>query len=186
MAEFLIRIPDIEKGRTEHTFPVRAAWLLGQVENTDLSADASREDGALEVSTHFSGTDILVRGQVRAHLIAECARCLGEVLLEIEVPITALLTHRDPDAPPVEDQEITPEDIEKEYYSGDEVVLDELVRETLILEVPMQPHCDDPACKARWEGDRYRGEGAAPEEEAEPEIDPRLAPLQAFLGKLKS
>jgi uncharacterized protein len=67
------------------------------------------------------------------------------------------------------------EDVPREEFSGNEIPLDELVREHIVLELPMQPLCGD-ACPGipipahvRPPADVFAEPGA---------VDPRLAPLQ--------
>src|SRR4030065_464925 len=43
--------------------------------------------------------------------------------------------------PEADELELTPEDLDREFFTGDRIVLDDLVREQLILEAPMQPLC---------------------------------------------
>ena len=77
--------------------------------------------------------------------------------------------------------EYTLEDAEADTlpYDGETVVLDDLVRDEVLLGVPMIPLCSDdcPGMSPAPETD-----AKAPSEKKE--IDPRLAPLQAFRGKL--
>jgi len=66
-------------------------------------------------------------------------------------------------------------------YSGDDVVLDDFVREAILLELPMFPLCSE-TCP---------GIGAPPSETAESAtedspIDPRLAPLMELKSKSKA
>jgi hypothetical protein len=67
------------------------------------------------------------------------------------------------------------DELPREEFSGNDIPLDELIREYLVLEVPMQPLCSE-QCQGiaipehlRPPPDIFPGTGA---------VDPRLAPLQ--------
>jgi uncharacterized metal-binding protein YceD (DUF177 family) len=49
------------------------------------------------------------------------------------------------------------DELEVDRYRGDEIVLDELIRDTLLLEVPMNPNCGD-GCLG-WDHLRQEGHG---------------------------
>jgi uncharacterized protein len=77
---------------------------------------------------------------------ATCARCLAEVPLEIDLPLAALFSpeHTRPDEG--EEIDVRLDEVNRDYYGGREIVLDPMVREYLLLEVPMKPLCSE-GCK---------------------------------------
>ena len=91
--------------------------------------------------------EILVHGRARARLVTECARCLKGLPIEVECELAALYapkTEADARAagPADEEDDVDPNEPDREFYTGDRVVIDELVRDYLLLELPMQPKCD--------------------------------------------
>ncbi len=177
MAEFPLKIKDFEDAPKEYRFAVSSVWLAGQLEGTDLSADPQGPEGEVTITASKSGEDVVIQGGARARLVAPCARCLEEVALDLEADLTMLMVRASTDSAQEVTADLTPEELAKETYTGDEIHLDEIVRENLILEVPMQVHCTDPACVARWDG-----AGAS----AKRAPDPRLAGLAALRHKLSS
>jgi uncharacterized protein len=169
--EFTIPIADLDAGGRAVTFPVRAAWLRGALEDSD--AKAGSQDGSLQVRVSKSGNDVVVHGQLKADLALECARCLAPVALHIDQPLTALMVpagemrSRGKD----DDGDLENEDLDVVAYSGDTLVLDDLVRDELVLEIPMIPLCseDCPGISPPPPQDAAGSEHQA--------IDPRLAPL---------
>jgi uncharacterized protein len=175
MAEFVLHVPDLDSEPKVRAFPIRPAWLEDALRDTDLAA--GRDEGSVDLVVNLSGEDVVLQGSAKATLVSECARCLEPVPLDIEADLTTLIMHSSPDRRPVpDDEDATPEDLAREFYEGDRVILDEMVREHLILEVPMQVHCGDPECAARWERDESR--------RAADEIDPRFAALLSLKSKL--
>ena len=199
--ELVIPIHDLDAGGKQFRFTLRAEWidstiahasapdeddvLVSAPKQPSLSGDpvtSAGVDGEFDVRVSKSGVDVVVHGKLRADLLVPCARCLRPAKVHIEQPVTVLMVpasaakkakapHGDGD----DDAELAAEEADVLPYSGDSVILDDLVRDELLLEIPMIPLCS-PDCP-----------GISPppgmlEERApdEPAIDPRLAPLLKF------
>lgn len=191
MAEFVLNVHDIDEDGKDYSFPLTSAWLDVALAGCELRADtaAGTDVGAVAVRAQKSGADIVVNGTVHAVLVAQCNRCLADAPVSVDAAVVALLTARGPGLRPEADEiELTPEDLDREFFTGDRIVLDDLVREQLILEAPMQPLCreDCPGIPVP-EHLRPPPELASPDASGRP-IDPRLAPLLALKqkGALKS
>ncbi|UJR80660.1 YceD family protein [Sandaracinus amylolyticus] len=193
MAEFEIKVLELEAGGKQYDFPLRRGWLDASLGLADakpgdaLKADPAQPDGVVSVWAEKSGEDVVVRGRVKTHLIAECARCLGEAHVPVDTAITALFTLRSETLRPVADEEdLTPEELDTEFYRGDTVALDALVREHVLLEVPMQTLCSE-TCTGLEVPAAIRGPAdlhEAPIHEGK-KVDPRLAPLMDLMDKTK-
>ncbi len=190
MAEFEIKIAELDAGSREYDFPIRAAWLIAEL--PDLPADQhalAETDGTLHIIADKTGEDVLVRGNARATLWVPCGRCLGPACVTCDAAIAVLLSRRgDTIRPPAsedddEDAAIDAED--HETFTGDEIRLDDLVREHLVLEIPMQPLCR-PDCPGIPVPESVRGPKHLETPPGAPDIDPRLAPLLAFTGAKKA
>jgi len=167
--EFAIPVSNLDAGGQAFAFPVRAAWIRGALE--DSNVEPAGTDGKLEIRLSKSGTDVVVRGSIRADLIVPCGRCLeparvtvAETISTLAVPHAAM---RDAHGEGGE-ADLPPEDADMIPYDGDTLVLDDLVRDELLLGIPMIPLCSE-GC----EGISAR----PPEPPAEESIDPRLRPL---------
>lgn len=193
MAEFEIKVHELEAGGKQYDFSLRPAWLdaaLGLREaptGESLRADPSAPEGAVSVWAEKSGEDVVVRGRIRGRLLAECSRCLGDAPLPVDTEVSALFTARHDAVRPVTDEDaLTPEELETEFFSGETVVLDSLVREHVLLEVPMQPLCNE-SCTGLEVPAAVRGPAdlsEAPTHEGK-KVDPRLAPLMDLIDKTK-
>lgn len=106
------------------------------------------DDGQLDLRLSKSGTDVVVRGSLRAELSVPCARCLQPAKISIEEDLSALALvtssarRRKADN---EDESGGSSDADTFAYDGDSVILDDLVRDLLLLGIPMIPLCSD-AC----------------------------------------
>lgn len=178
--EFTIRTLDLDAGGRDYRFEVRAPWIRGVLE--DHEAKATDRDGKLEVRASKSGTDVVVHGTLDASLNVPCARCLEPFDIAIHSDLSVLYVpgSKVKDAEEKGEVEYTLEDTEADTlpYDGETVVLDDLVRDELLLGIPMIPLCSDDC----------PGMSPAPETNADASsekkgIDPRLAPLLAFRDK---
>ena len=177
--EFTLRTLDLDAGGKDFSFPIRAPWVRGILE--DHEANATDRDGTLEVRASKSGTDVVVHGTLDASLIVPCARCLEPVDIEVHSDLSVIYVPgaKVKDAEAKGEVEYTLEDAEADTlpYDGETVLLDDLVRDELLLGVPMIPLCSEDC----------PGMSPAPGSDAQAaekkDIDPRLAPLMAFRAK---
>ena len=185
MAEFVLQVKDIDASGKDYSFRLEPTWLKDGLAAQALRPDPAAAAGRLQVHAQLSGTDILITGRLQAQLIGECFRCLEDAAFELDSELSALLSLRSDEVRPVPGEwELTPEDLDRDFYSGEQVVLDELVRDQIILDAPMQPICSEgcqgipiPAKVRPPEELQASGHGSR--------IDPRLAPLLTFNTKAK-
>lgn len=193
MATFSIKVQELDAGGKQYSFPLTHAWLdaslQGRAEHDLVLRPDPSFDGDLSLYAEKAGEDVVVRGKIRTRLLTECSRCLADAPIPVDIDVVALYTARGAGVRPVADaDELTPEELDKEFYTGDTVVLDDLVRENVLLEVPMQPLCSE-SCEGLEVPPEIRGPADltdAPVHEGK-KVDPRLAPLLSLmnLGSLK-
>jgi uncharacterized protein len=188
MAEFVLHVSDLDDAGRDFTFEVKPSWLDEHLKDASLRHDPAFGAGELEVHAQENGpSEYLVTGSLHAHVLTECGRCLGEAKLEVDTTIATLFARTA--AKPVQPGRARKEqrferhegdaededDLPREEFSGNEIPLDELVREHIVIEVPMQPLCSESCtgiaipAHVRPPEDVFAGSGA---------VDPRLAPLQ--------
>ncbi len=176
--EFSIAVTDLDAGGKPFRFPVRAAWIRSALEGHE--ATASKRDGDLAVRASKSGHDVVVHGTLDAEVHLPCARCLTPFDLPIHADVSVLFTPASKMKTPEGDgeYELDAEEADTLPFDGETVVLDDLVRDEILLEIPMIPLCSE-SCPGISPAP---GEGSAAAEK-EKGIDPRLAPLLSFRGK---
>jgi len=144
---FVIDVHDVPTHEGSWVFPIPQEWGRGAFEGCDL--EALEEPGVLEVRVTRTGEGYLVEGRVRLTVAATCVRCLQPVPVEIDAPIAALFLPG-PAAEPTGagddeeegDEEPRPDDgPDVEYFQNHRLVLDSYVRDTVLLEMPMNPRC---------------------------------------------
>jgi uncharacterized protein len=177
--EFNIPVTSLDAAGKAYSFPVRQGWIRGVLEGQE--ATAGDQDGKLEVRASKSGQDVVVHGSLEARLRVPCARCLEPFDLAIRADLSVLYVAasrlKTPESGGDQEYEFTSDEADTLPFDGETVVLDDLVRDELLLEIPMIPLCSE-ACPGM-----SPAPGAGAEEPKG--IDPRLAPLLAFQGKTK-
>jgi uncharacterized protein len=174
----------------------------------DHEATALGPDGKLDLRVSKSGQDVVVRGHLRADLVAPCSRCLEPATIHVDKEISVLAVPAADLPPPPkgsasathgadasgkgaggkgksrgkddedDDRTLDPDAPEVLPFSGDVVVLDGVVRDELILETPMTPLCSE-TCPGM-----STGPVEEPADKADG-IDPRLLPLLRLRGAAK-
>jgi len=179
MSAFVLQIQDLDEAGKDWRFSIGAEWLDRALADTDLRPGTTR--GALEVHAQRNGEDVLVRGRGTASLVASCARCLEDVSIDVDLALTALFSpeHRRPAG--AGEVEVRPDEVTRDYFGGNEIVLDAMLREHFLLEAPMKPLCSE-ECKGIAIPDHVR-----PPEHifADSAPDARFAPLMKLKQELE-
>lgn len=179
MGTFVLQLQDIDESNRDWEFSLESSWLQHALKDSELRSNATADPGRFRVSAQRNGTEILVRSRIEAQLLTDCARCLEDVPLRVDVDVTTLFTpeHTRPDA--IEELELAEDDLFRDYYAGPELVLDDLVREHLVLETPMKALCSED-CQGIEIPEHVR----PPKEIFGDRVDSRFAPLMKLKQKL--
>lgn len=148
--------------------PLPVDWLQEKLFDTAEGAPApirAEKEGAAKLEVSPMGPvhqrpPIRVHGQLLAAISTTCVRCLEPVTesLEAEVDVT-LFPEGSPSARANdkkggddEEEGLSNAEMDEGVYSGNEVDLPSIIRESLLLEVSMNPVCEDEeACTRRTE-----------------------------------
>ena len=177
MPSLSIPIHHLDSAGKDYVFALDESWLRGAFTEAGVSGDTSHV-GSAQVHAQRNGNEILVHGTAEARLITDCVRCLSGIPVGVACQIAALYAptatrpkHNDEEE---DDLEIDPNAPDREFYSGETIFIDDLVRDYLLLELPMQPRCE-PACQSL--GATTSGPANGAHDFGEDTIDPRLLPL---------
>lgn len=106
----------------------RSVVLEGLAVSASKVPDGAAVDLELEVESMSDG--IVAFGTIHAPYVGECRRCLGEVHGVAECPVREIFERK-------------PVDGETYPLVGDHVDLEDLVREAVLLNLPLAPLCAD-------------------------------------------
>lgn len=145
----------------------------------DLTVPGVRflEPIAVDVFLVKAATVVTTTGRITVPVAFECVRCLREFPAALDIPLSTQFVPAPPQLPSGE-HPMPPEQAEDYYYRDDVIVLDDLVREEVLLAVPFSPQCraDCRGLCAQCGQDLNRGECTCA-----PPPDPRWAVLRQHL-----
>lgn len=198
---FVVQLADLERGPKRVSFRLTKAFLGWAFHETEAEPQG---EGTLELELTKTGHEVMVRGRAEAHVHVPCVVTLDPLPFALN-PEIFLLLYPEPKAAHgsakvkggagprepskkrgkrAEDAEVelTPEDAARDTYRGEEVVLDPFVREFLLLELPAYPRRSDLPSPE----ERISSRPLDQPEASEKPLDPRLSPLLALAGRLKT
>lgn len=192
---FVVQLADLERGPKRVSFPLTRAFLGWAFDETEAEPQG---EGTLALELTKTGHEVMVRGRAEAHVHVPCVVTLDPLPFDLK-PEIFLLLYPEPKAAPAGEKgkhkgkkagkrgeepeaELSPEDAARDTYKGDEVVLDAFVREFLLLELPAYPRRSDLPSPE----ERISSRPLDQPEASEKPLDPRLSPLLALAGRLKT
>jgi uncharacterized protein len=109
------------------------------LEGTDADVDAATGNIRVELSKDRDD-NVFARGDIKALFNVPCALCLAPSLVKISAPLKMTFVASEGDA---EGSDDPLDDLEVSTHDGVEVDLGAIIREQLILGIPMSPRCRD-------------------------------------------
>ena len=136
------RVEDIGGEGRERTLSREENWLEER-----LAGEARRTfrfAGPIQIRLHLSrsGKVILMRSRVEAQVECICARCLTSFSRTLASEFKTLLKPK-PDFLPPEEVELSREDLETEFYEGEEIDVTPWVQDQILLTLPAKAICQE-------------------------------------------
>jgi uncharacterized protein len=127
--------------------------------------------------------DVFIRGTIDESLTLTCARCLKDFTMEDTIGLDIALRPADPaeEMGAGESGELDAPGMNTDFYAEDEIDITEIVREQVVLSIPMKPLCSEtcrglcPTCGTNLNESTC----SCPRES----VDPRLKVLEKLLKK---
>lgn len=164
-AHFAISLAEIANGGIRIQSDIPIEWLKRRMYYCEYSAEPESATASLMVEA--SGHGVLVRGKVFAQIKTLCGSCLNDLKINIDTEVSSFLMPVSEATNDEKDIELTPEDLDREYFDGDTIVLDEIIGDAIMLEMPMNPKCAGQCATLASFNKNDERSG----------IDPRLTPL---------
>jgi uncharacterized metal-binding protein YceD (DUF177 family) len=192
----VVSVADLEEGPKEVSFALPEPWLRDVLEPAGASP---RGDGSVTLELTKQGRDVMVRGHAEFSATLPCVVTLDPVSFDLRPEIFLMLkpgkapaVGKKPVQPVVpkrkrrsgggreEESELPADEEARDTFVGDEVVLDDFVREFLLLELPLYPRRPDlPSPEESIVSRPLAGPTG------EKPIDPRLEPLAKLAERLR-
>lgn len=114
----------------------------GPGENLTQAGDGLVFHKPLAFKLHLdkNNEQVLVKGELNTVLKLTCCRCLKNYPFAVNEKIFTLFIPQGAQFPQ-EEQELGAEELNLNYYSGDSLDLTDILRDQLLLSVPMTPRC---------------------------------------------
>ena len=127
------------------------------------------------------GKKILVDGTVKVNVSLKCSRCLNDYSFPVDLDFREEYTPAD-ETEMGKSQELSGDEMDVGFYAGEEIDIAGIVREQVLLEVPMKPLCRND-CRGICSkcGADINEQACACKDD---QIDPRLAPLAKYKESL--
>ena len=113
--------------------PITSEWLAGAC--PDLEARPGPGGLSLRGRLSRSGDDFLLLGHIGGTLETTCARCLEPARLAVDAQLTVTFV-------PADDDELD-DDADVVAFAGNQIELDDEVRDEILLAIPVQVLCTE-------------------------------------------
>jgi uncharacterized protein len=123
---------------------VPAAILKDALEG--LEADPARSAASFRIELTRSHDDVFARGTLTGTLGVSCAACLGPARVDVSAPIDLIFRREAEEAAEEEESKDPLADLEIASHDGKEIDLAPIVREQIILALPISSRCRE-SCK---------------------------------------
>jgi len=145
-----------------------------------VALDAATSPFQAQLKIKKVGTEVVVSGKIVTHAELQCSRCLKDFKSTLSFPFEVVF-HPIEQLKEEEKHELNVEELDMGFYSKDELDLLDLVKEQIMLNLPMKPLCDE-LCKGiclKCGADLNAGDCNC----SEKDIDLRLVALRKLLDK---
>lgn len=158
MAAFQIELKHLARKPVERELRPSAEVLDALFD--DISEDfrlSHADDFQAHIRARMEDATVYVQGDAKASFEYQCGRCLGTQRLDVDTEIDFVLMSEaewSSSYAGAEEIELSEEDLDVNFYTGDSVNIAELVREAILLQLPAFPRCppeQSAECDARYE-----------------------------------
>jgi uncharacterized protein len=113
----------------------------------DISSDAVKISSPVKSVLRLDKVedDIMARGVLNGDVELQCSRCLKNFPLHISSQVNVVY-HPAKEIAKSEQRQLKGDELDTAFYTGDVIETNDLLREQLILNIPMKPLCS-PDCK---------------------------------------
>ncbi len=138
MASMIIDINQLSDDPEDLDLTLDPAWFARELDGVHHAEGEGQGEAKLQVSK--LGGKVQVTGHLSAHFPVSCGRCLEMAEVTVDEPFV-MFFEQAADRRVVQDLELTAEDLHWRTFEGVEIDLSPILREQLLLAVPMTPLC---------------------------------------------
>jgi uncharacterized protein len=169
-ALFTMDLEELKKGPGNIDRDIPIDWLCKEMNACEYNVEPTKAHVRLSMSASDQGVQL--SGSASVRIKTECVKCMANTHLDLECALNSFMMPMGVGQEPEDhDGELTPQDLKREWYENGILVLDELIRDGIMLELPMNPQCSDSCPGIALQTFVNNKEDC---------IDPRLAPLASI------
>ena len=125
-----------------YSFVLEPAWIRDALPVTSGAALIVAQAHPVEIWVRRVGLDVLLSCDFPLHFETDCSLCTRDMAQTVTVHFSLTLQPKPALAPLIpEEVVLNPEDPDDCYFDGDSIDLDGILREQIILALPMYPKC---------------------------------------------
>ncbi|MFH1435503.1 MAG: DUF177 domain-containing protein [Pseudomonadota bacterium] len=136
--KYLINVSKMPQSGSDFEFFLEPEWLEKQLE--DCHDVTPPEGGHVKVNVSPVGGNYYVKGKVELKLKMTCVRCLREAEIPVQASLSVVMVKEGSNQILAKSRKM---DLGVARYSGDEIMLDDEIREAILVELPMNPRCPE-------------------------------------------
>jgi uncharacterized protein len=106
-------------------------------------ADGERIEVEMNLKVEKAAGEVFIRGDLSAKVALECSRCLNGFESVVNPSMDLVYTSAEQYEEDVKGHEVSRDELNLGFLSGEELDIGEIVAEQLILNIPMKPLCSD-------------------------------------------
>jgi uncharacterized protein len=146
-----IRIEEITEEGITLKFSKDRNWLA-ELFSRERDVDFSFASPIIiSLSFKRTGLKILIHEKIETSLQMKCTRCAEDFVYPLNETVMYALTPSDIMTKQHSETELTSKDLELSFYNGEEIDIDQIVKEQIFLSVPSYPRCSK-TCKGLCAG----------------------------------
>jgi uncharacterized metal-binding protein YceD (DUF177 family) len=130
----------IDSAGSDFEFDLRPEWVEAHLP-ADADVSAGGERGTFRIHVTPVSAGFWIEGRATLELRTTCLRCLRPTVIDLDLPFKVHMTPGPPSSTHDEDSMGEDGSLGVGHYQGDEIVLDNLLRESIVLALPMSPRC---------------------------------------------
>jgi len=135
-AVFSINVNHVPIEGKQYVFPINPLWAMEQLSDCEIHSPS--EGGTVSLTISPLGEEYYIKGRIALKFTMTCVRCLREAVMTLNVPLSVVMVKEGSSS-------LLPRgkraDTGVRRFAGEEIVLDEEIRESILLELPMNPAC---------------------------------------------
>lgn len=141
-----------------------------------LSDENHEDEARVRFRASRYGERVLIEGRASLTTALECSRCLKQFSYPVDTEFQVEYIPRGKEPDEADERELSADELDVSLYSQDEIDIDSMVREQLMIAIPMKPLCD-PQCGGICPrcGKNLNEESCDCPQDT---IDPRMEPLK--------